>query len=388
MIKNILLRAFYTLSSTGSLLQKISLSSEISLISIVAQLVDSNFRKIQIYFFFIMSSLLLFNILFLSVGDSFFKFSSFAVAVITLSVISFSNLERLYESKLFLVKFAFFSVFISFFTSLTETFFIDFIDARTNLVFVLERFTFFFDEPSHYGIFLALVLHMCSLKGYGRFFALVLFFGLLMTWSLSGFLLWVLIFLYKNVTNFNKKAFKSFFFFFIFCLFLFVFWVGFVSHLDFWLVHKLESIFLLFSGENKVSSALLRYNSTFMFVNYFYECYLNADFQSFLFGEGFGNLSKWINDFYYYNFGINEIGEVSSFLSAIAIQNGFVGLSIFFVSFYSCFSSSSILKPNFFHFSVLIFFLSLFSGFAYGSLAILYYFILIIIAVDIRKKLS
>ncbi|MFN1943730.1 O182 family O-antigen polymerase, partial [Escherichia coli] len=58
---------------------------------------------------------------------------------------------------------------------------------RSNEVLGVMRFTFLFAEPSHYSILLSLCSLISLVKKTNLFTRFILLFGLLMTWSLSGF---------------------------------------------------------------------------------------------------------------------------------------------------------------------------------------------------------
>ncbi|MGS0827511.1 hypothetical protein ACVBIO_17050 [Shewanella sp. 0m-8] len=357
------------------------MNSEVSLLSLSLGLKKIN--KKQLVFSIVILLLVVISIFIATLlGDS-YKLSSLAISVITLLLISMTKVDELYSLKPFLIRFAVVSVYVSVAFSLIDTYLFPLLDARTNFVLVMNRLTFLFDEPSQYAIFLALILHVVDFKRESSLNLLILGCGLFLTWSLSGFLLVAILFLYRRVIMFDRKMIQGVVFIFCFSIALVFFWNNYLINTDFWLVSKVQSVQMLLDGDRNISSALVRATSMFMYVYYIADTYSNSSFLSFVYGEGYGNLNEWVSAYYFKELNITTMTEVNNFISSIIIQNGFHGILLFFVAFYSCFQSGIAVRPKATHFLVTVFIVALFTGNAYGSLAILYYYLSILVSVEL-----
>jgi hypothetical protein len=378
-------KLFFLFASSGQLLKLIGGSSEVSILFSVFSSKHNQLLKTQVISCILLALLLTFAALSSNLVGQDFKISSFLVCFITLVCLSLTNLTRLYSSKEFISNLAAYSVVVSILISLTETYYGPVIGSRTNQVLLLNRLTFLFDEPSHYAIFLAIILHFTDLKRQ-LLIRSTIAIGLLLTWSLSGFLLYVMLLFYSRIIRFDIAALKVVFYLFVFLVLLSVVWELYLINTDFWIVSKIETVQMLLDGDTRLTSVLVRFTSMFMYVSYISEAVANNDFLSLIFGEGYGNLNTWVNSFYSEKFKIETMTEVNNFVSSIIIQNGIFGLSLFLLAFCSCFSSDRVYSPNIMHFIIILFIIALFNGSAYGSLAILYFYLAIVLAVHLKLK--
>ncbi|WP_149014048.1 hypothetical protein [Escherichia albertii] len=238
---------------------------------------------------------------------------------------------------------------------------------RSNEVLGVMRFTFLFAEPSHYSILLSLCSLIALVKQTNIFTRLLLLFGLLMTWSLSGFFIFALCYIaYKFYTRGIIKYLIISLFFSSVMVFL---WFFKLQYSDFWLVAKIDSIIQLFSGNTVgASSALLRFNSIII-GPYFINEEINAgDFLLSIFGLGFGNISQFVSAYYQSNFGLPDIHDANNILSNVIISSGLVGLFFYILSFIY-FTGLNLV--NILFTIMILLCLSLFSGYAFGPFAIL-----------------
>ena len=378
------MKLFLILSTSSQVLKLFGLNSEISLLSLALGL--SNVNKKQLVFSTLILLLIVLSIFIGTVLGESFKLSSLGVSAFTLILIAMTKVDALYNLKPFLIKFAVISVYVSVTLSFVDTYFFSLLDARTNFVLVMNRLTFLFDEPSQYAIFLALVLHVVDFKRESTLNLLTLGCGLLLTWSLSGFLLVAILFLYRRTILFDRKMLQGFGFLFCFSIVIVFLWNNYLVNTDFWLVSKVQSIQMLLDGDKNISSVLVRTTSMFMYVYYISDAYSSSSFFSFIYGEGYGNLSEWVNAYYFKELNVTTMTEVNNFISSVIIQNGFHGILLFIIAFYSCFQSGTVLRPKVIHFLVTIFILALFTGNAYGSLAILYYYLSVLVSVELTLQ--
>lgn len=238
---------------------------------------------------------------------------------------------------------------------------------RSNEVLGVMRFTFLFAEPSHYSILLSLCSLIALVKQTNIFTRLLLLFGLLMTWSLSGFFIFALCYIaYKFYTRGIIKYLIISLFFSSVMVFL---WFFKLQYSDFWLVAKIDSIIQLFSGNTVgASSALLRFNSIII-GPYFINEEINAgDFLLSIFGLGFGNISQFVSAYYQSNFGLPDIHDANNIISNVIISSGLVGLFFYILSFIY-FTGLNLV--NILFTIMILLCLSLFSGYAFGPFAIL-----------------
>ncbi|MFB2674378.1 hypothetical protein ACE02S_15340 [Shewanella xiamenensis] len=384
MLSRLLFFSFFIITTSTQLFRVIGVTSEVSIIALIVSKIGSRLNKYQLLIaIFIL--LAFFSSLFFTLikGDE-FKLGSFIVALLTMVAISLTNLKLLYDCRRFVLKYAVITVYFSIALATVETFFFQIFESRTNVVLFLNRLTFLFDEPSHYAIFLALVLHLIVYDEDSKFDITVLSIGLLLTWSLSGFILFSLLYAYKNFFKFNKKTLKLFLVFFL-CLASFIYiWNSYIVYTDFWIVHKIHSVQLLLQGNNSVSSAMVRSTSVYMHFIFLQESYFKEDFYSIFFGVGFGNINEWVTNFYKANFSIITITEVNNFISSVVIQNGLFGILMFSLAFFSCSLSCKVYSPRFLDFVFVMLSLSFFSGNAFGSIALINFYLCLLVSVRMK----
>lgn len=238
---------------------------------------------------------------------------------------------------------------------------------RSNEVLGVMRFTFLFAEPSHYSILLSLCSLISLVKKTNLFTRFILLFGLLMTWSLSGFCIFT--FGYIAYKFYTRGIIKYFIISLLLGSIITFLWFFKLQYSDFWLVAKIDSIIQLFSGNTVgASSALLRFNSIII-GPYFINEKINSDnFLLSFFGLGFGNLSDFVSVYYQSNFGLPDVYDANNIISNVIISSGIVGL-VFYILSFSYFTGLNLV--NILFAAIILLCLSLFSGYAFGPFAIL-----------------
>lgn len=285
---------------------------------------------------------------------------------------NFANIDgKIFYFSVFVIS----TVFISFVISFLPQSLIITLGIRTNEVLGLNRLTYFFLEPSHYGLFLAIsvfILFFSPNLKYRQFFLIVSSIALVLTWSLSGFIF--LIILYFIYYFFYKAKFLYFFYLALSLLMIYLLWYAYLSKVDFWLVYKVNSLIdVIFNQQVSFSSAFLRFTSISLSYTYLIEmcqvhllnCYI---------GEGFGNSEGWISNYYNNEFGFVGVTESFNFFSSVIITQGFVGFLVYLFLIYFTIPIKRVYNIRFLLFSFSCYLLlSFFSGYAYGALSWVFY---------------
>ncbi|WP_151994388.1 hypothetical protein [Buttiauxella massiliensis] len=288
------------------------------------------------------------------------------LALLTVSLYVLISNESLIQSRNTIINIIAYSVPFSIVISILRTFGISLWEYRSNEVLGLMRLTFLFAEPSHYAIILSLSLLMAIISKSKMKVVVVLAIGLLLTWSLSGFMLFGLGYFLSYF--YSRNIFKAVLYCLISLLLLIVIWVFFLSGSDFWIVSKIDSVFFLFQGATTASSALLRFNSMILWKYYIVDAINNSHYYLLVSGEGFGNITAWVQNYYFSNFNIPDITQANNLISNVFISTGLMGFILYIIVFISFLKIT--LKNIFLSLSFL-FVLSLFSGYAFGPLAIM-----------------
>jgi len=301
----------------------------------------------------------------------------------TMLALLFFNPQRHSEILKFLPFLAALTVPLAIALALLGAFEIYIFEARTNKVFFLDRLCFIFDEPSHYSIFLALSVAMLGFSCGARWVLYLLYVGLLLTWSLSGYILLMLMYCYfRGVRNISLGTISLVL---LFCLGGYVFWVSYLSGVDFWLVAKINSLLEAFSGEQSKSSAFVRLQSVLMLQDFVIDSVRSDDYIMLFLGSGAGNSSSWVYEYYVRNFSWYDIVESFNFFSNMLLACGVLGFLLFIVIVF-CVSGGYLRRGAFFKEAiVLLSFVSLFSGYSFGGLALLFYVQVISVAYRLRK---
>ncbi|KNC94551.1 hypothetical protein GM31_13730 [Trabulsiella odontotermitis] len=87
-----------------------------------------------------------------------------------------------------------------------------------------------------------------------------------------------------------------------------------------------------------------------------------------LLGMGFGNVSEWVQNYYRLNYALPEITDANNIISNVLISNGLVGLICYF---FACTHYAGFNLNKVFISIMMLVILSLFSGYAFGSFAVL-----------------
>lgn len=298
------------------------------------------------------------------VDNGSFSFFSYINAFITVSTLYLLQEDNIHKLKHYLVKLSIVSVPLSLFISVLFGGELESAGIRTNEVFGLARLTFFFSEPSHYAVFLSFNLINAKSINISKWGLLIISVGLLLTWSLSGYFLFaILLVIYRANGNYIKLLFNSLFIF----LFLVLFWTYFIDGSGFWIEKKFDTLLNALNGGSNISSSLVRYLSTMIIFDYLYNSFGDV---SFLFGEGSAGYELWIESYFLDSYGISKSGELFNYLAALLVSSGVIGFLLYFSSMIRIIRFNKISKDKFF---LSAFALSLFSGYLYGFIAVLFW---------------
>jgi hypothetical protein len=307
---------------------------------------------------------------------------SLMLAWLTWLVLALTPIKRLYERHEIFLKYTCFTVIVAILLSVLSSMGVLIFEVRTNTVFLIDRLTFLFEEPSHYSIFLAFAIFCAGFNQSNKITLFILYMGLLLTWSLSGFAFLLLVYFLHNLSM--KTIIKSVTLITITILTMYFFWHYYLADSGFWLSDKIKSLLSILSGDMVASSALYRTQSTLMGFQFLIDNWANSDYFTFFFGTGFGNLNMWVENHYYVNFGITGITEVNNFITSIIINSGVLGLFFFFSAVLLVVDSNT---PSAYGYMLtcILLSLSLFSGYAFGGIALLYFLLAMIAAISLAK---
>lgn len=312
------------------------------------------------------------SILILCSVHSLFVYSNFDLLSFIVALITFSILLLVSSSSLILISqrvivVASITVPIALVIAIIQTLGLYPLEFRGNEVLGLMRFTFLFAEPSHYSLVLALCSLIAIISPTHPLIRCLLFVGLLLTWSLSGFCIFILGYIgYKFYT---RGILKSFFISMLLCVVLLYLWFFWLQNSTFWLVSKIESIIDLYSGNTiGASSAMLRYNSIILGPYFLIRNISSGNEWISLLGMGFGNVSEWVQSYYKLNYALPEITDANNIISNVLISNGLVGLICYF---FACTHYAGLNFNKVFVSIMMLVILSLFSGYAFGPFAVL-----------------
>lgn len=319
------------------------------------------------YSFFITLFLLFIGASYSVVTSHDYNLPSFTVCALTLLTLFLTSNYSLLLLSDNILKFVAYSVPFALIIAILQTLGFYPFEYRGNEVLGLMRFTFLFAEPSHYSLILALCGLIALVSQVKKHIKILLLCGLVLTWSISGFC--ILGIGYIGYKFYSRGLIKSFFLtFFIIAVSLFL-WFFWLQNSDFWLASKIDSVLQLFSGQNVgASSAMLRFNSIIIGPYFLMEQFCKGMGSNALLGVGFGNMAHWVEYYYTSNFSLVDITDANNIISNVLISTGIVGLFcyLFAYSFNFGLNSTKVL------FGVLMLVvLSLFSGYAFGSYAII-----------------
>lgn len=323
--------------------------------------------------------LIYFNILLIYYSFINFSFSwaSIINAFITFSLVSGLRWSELYKLKYMCTKFAVLSVYISILMSMLDHYAFSVYSSTAEPVVIIGRLQFIFFEPSHYAVFIVFILIANNFRLTSWVSNLTLYVGLLLTWSLSGFMLLALSACYFNIIS--KFSFKQLV---ILIVILLVAVFGIITQNNFWIFSKLQGLINSINEVQGLSSAFVRYQSSIMGWEFLAEAFRNGDYARFFLGNGIGNTSDWIKEYYLNHFGIEFRGETFNWITSIIISTGLSGVVLFFLI---------ILLPlkrgggSYGQLFVMMLLTSFFSGYAYGTLALFFYMMTLISVVGNNK---
>ena len=361
---------FVVLSCSGQLLLHLGGGGVLIALAPLVVYIFLNSYRLEVYLLagFVLLGFLISG--FVGVTTASLDSASSLLALLTFLSLLFLRYVDLESLSSWFVNFALVTVVVSILISLLSLIGLQLPLGRTSTVLGLNRLTFLFDEPSHYAVFLSLSFLVAvrgreSLKRLG-----VLGGGLVFTWSLSGLILLFMVLMYFY---FRRVGLLSASILFSVLLSVAVsIWGSFLSDLDFWLVYKLHSLLLVFSGETIEGSALVRAYSSGMWYVYLSESFSIGDYASIVFGEGYGNLEYWVESFYSQELGIYSISTTNNFISSLIVSGGLFGFVLYLISWFGMFGRRTV--RGYFELLLLLVFVSMFSGYAFGSLALLFFF--------------
>lgn len=292
----------------------------------------------------------------------------FTIAATALLFVSFRPSEKLLNG------FYYFSL-ISVFFAVPMSFFdpVGFVEpASTYEVLGIERITFFFNEPSHYSIVLALSYGIGIVAKKTKWMQAVLLAGIAMTVSGSGIILLIAVHLL------NKRWDRDVFFALSLNVLLLI--TGFSAFLPFLL--NLDSSNVIQTRIDQVvagasfgfsySSTGLRVASLMAGLDFIYESFRSLDFFSLFIGVGFDGLKEYTAA-YYQNFFLDgaENELIFNFFSIAIISGGIFGLVLYLGVVDNVRQRCGV---RFGKWLIMIFVLSLTHGYLYGPLALILMF--------------
>jgi hypothetical protein len=256
--------------------------------------------------------------------------------------------------------------------------------ARTSSFGYIDRLFFPFHEPSHYAIVLALAALMALSSG--RFFAfLFILAGLILTGSLSGWILLVSIFpifMFQNRGRFGLGGMIMW----LPLLVSLIAVLGWFVVQSPWLSFKINQVTGVFSGETGNSSVFVRFNSAFLWYYFIKESFFNNDFFLIVVGMGPVASGEWIREFYDISYDLEVLPSSFNAISSLVLNFGLFGLTFCFLLLH-LFNKINRIRDG--SVSFLVFFLvSLFHGYAFGSLSILYFVFILLCSKSISRKVQ
>ncbi|KGK15799.1 hypothetical protein [Vibrio navarrensis] len=303
---------------------------------------------------------------------------SYINAFLTLSVIVILKREDILNFKRYLVDLAILSVPVAIVMSLFLNSYVEDAGIRTSDVFGMSRLTFFFSEPSHYAIFLAFNLINAKSANVGIARLSIISLGLILTWSLSGYLLFSIL---LAIDKSKGKSFRLIFFSIFIYMSLFLMWKFVLDGSGFWLEKKLDTLLAVLDGERGLSSSSVRYLSTVLFFEYAQYSFGKL---SFLFGEGMTGYFLWVENYYSTNYGIYRSGDIFNYFTALFVSGGVIGFLFYLFSMFQIVNYDGMSKVRL---SLSAIALSLFSGYVFGFTALLYWLLVFSFSIEeIRAK--
>lgn len=245
------------------------------------------------------------------------------------------------------------------------------IPASTYPVFNIDRITFFFDEPSHYSILLALSFGSGQKMNKPQWMQFILLSGITLTFSASGFILLLVVYLINQIGE-NPKL-KSAILYLIIFITAAVIVLPYLSNIDSSGVistrlNQLEDG--IDSGVN-YSSTGVRTASTLVGFDFLSKSLQDGNLFAIIFGVGFEGLQDFVGK-YYSTYFIESVDTkmIFNFLSASIISGGILGTFLYLLSLENIRRSNniSIVKWIF-----LVLFMSLTHGYLYGPMAYIYF---------------
>lgn len=257
--------------------------------------------------------------------------------------------------------------------------------ARTSMVGGFDRLFYPFFEPSHYAIFLALSsIIAIAHKSWLPFSVLIL--GLVLTWSLSGWIIFaslLSLFFYFRFSLSSGAAKLNWFLLSVpFTLIALSVFIWLISESP-WLSFKVGQIVGVINGESSLSSAFVRFHSAFLGWEFLKESFQEADILGLFLGMSPEDSRFWIKDFYLRNYGLDALPSSFNAISSMILNFGLVGLGcILFVVFF--FSKENFVENKSACFLV-YFVVAIFHGYAFGFLAIFYFVLSMVCAKEISR---
>ncbi|PMO34032.1 hypothetical protein [Vibrio breoganii] len=331
----------------------------------LSMILVGNMKKISAAF---LIKVLLFSVFLLILGCLYILNGSEVLSTILFlfSVLIVSSMRVTYSDISILMKVALFSVPFSLMISILIKFNLWFAGVRTSEALFLPRFTFMFFEPSHYAIFLALSIGIAIKTKLLTKYISILIIGLILTWSLSGVIL--LLLLLPMIYSIRQNLHKYFMIFLSLLVFMGLY-ILFRDEKSIFIVNKINDLILVLNGEKQKGSAFVRFESIKLGYYFMMTSIENQDYTSILFGLGIGNLNDWVESYYSENYNI-EMTESFNFLTNLVLSSGLVG----FITSMIAYRMSHLMKNIESVYLMIV--LSMFMGYAYGFLYVLYIYML------------
>lgn len=257
--------------------------------------------------------------------------------------------------------------------------------ARTSSIGPIDRLFFPFIEPSHFAIFLALSSVMAvAQKRFMSFF--VLLAGLILTWSLSGWMIFsvlILIFCYLRFSVSSAQAKFKWLAISVPVILASISLLVWLVNESAWLSYKIEQLIRVVNGESAVSSAFVRYHSTFLGFEFLKESFAYSDISNMVLGMPASDAGYWISSYYYQNYGLEVLPSSFNALSSLILNFGIVGLA-FVLLVILLFNKTNRVKPGW---STLLMYVivSMFHGYAFGFLSVLYFAMTMICTKEVAR---
>lgn len=245
------------------------------------------------------------------------------------------------------------------------------IPASTYPVFNIDRITFFFEEPSHYSVILALSFGLGQKMKKPQWMQLILLSGIVLTFSASGFILLLTVYIINQIGS-NPKL-KSAIFFLTAIIITAIIGLPYLSNIDSSGVistrlNQLEDG--IDSGVN-YSSTGVRIASALAGIDFLSKSFQDSNLLAIIFGIGFDGLQDFVGKYYStYFIELVDTKMIFNFISASVISGGILGTFLYLLSLENIRRSNRI---SIFKWIFLVLFMSLTHGYLYGPMAYIFF---------------